>query len=181
MITEKGTIKATTALDDKMQKEMSQTSHRIALSFLIIGAAGVFLFAVFQIVSFFIDFDDEGYFFILIFFALFLAMGFYLQFVLGKTEENVRAANKVSCCEFFKDYFLVTETVDGKTVSNTKVYNDRIIKVKQTKNYLFLYIDKASAYPIARSELSQTELNTLRAAFGLESGGDTVELPSQGE
>ncbi len=176
MVTEHKSIMVDTVLDDKMQKEMSRSAHKLSLVLIIVGAIGVAAFTAFQIISFFTDLEDDGFYFILIVFAIFLGLGFYLSFVLGKAEEKMRSSNRVSSYEFFRDFFTLSETVNGETVANAKVYNNQIAKVRETKNYLFLHINGNSAYPVAKEKLTKEELNTIKAAFAVKTEGGVLNL-----
>lgn len=177
MITENGAIKVSTALDEKMQKELTRGTHKMALTFIIMGAIGVALFFALEIVAIFLDWEDENfYIWMTVLFAVILGSGISLMMTISKNLKAVRGVTKVNTYEFYQNFFILTESLNGETVGSAKVYNGQIIKAKECKNYLFFYINAAAAYPVDKAELSEAELNTLRSIFRLGFKGGTVNL-----
>ncbi|MDE7305939.1 MAG: YcxB family protein [Clostridia bacterium] len=175
MITSNGTIKISTKMDENMQKELSHKSFIFALVFTILGAIGVAAYIVLEVVSVFIELKG-GFFEILIVFAIFLGCGIALLILLNKAASLARNSHKVNVYEFFSGYFILSELLNGETVATVKIYNNQIIKSKETKNYFFFYVNSAAAYPVAKQQLSAAELNTLRLIFKLPAEGETVNL-----
>ena len=178
MITENGTIKVNTTMDGKMQKELNGKAEKLALILLIIGAIGVGIFLVLFVISEFINFDESTATTFLICFAVFLGLGIGLKAVLKNSLKNIDALPKINEYEFFKDYFIIDQTLNGENVAHVKVYVNQITKSREGKNYLFFYIGTA-AYPVAKGELTEAELNTLRLIFKLPAKGNTITLTAE--
>ncbi len=175
MITSNGTIKVSTKMDDKMQKELGYKSFIFALVFTILGGVGVAAYIILEVVSIFLEWEKD-FFAILLVFAVLLGCGIALLILLKKSASVARASGKVNTCEFFSGYFIISEAFNGENTATVKVYNNQIIKAKETKNYFFFYINSAAAYPVAKEQLSPAELNTLRGISRLPASGETVNL-----
>ena len=175
MITEQGTIKVKTAIDANMQKELNSKPSAYALTLIIVGAIGVGIFLVLEIASAFVEMKENAIFVFLILFAVFLGAGIGLKVVINKTLKTVTALPKINEYEFFKDYFIIDQTMNGENIAHAKVYVNQITRSRESNNYLFFYIG-AAAYPVLKSELTEAELNTLRAIFRISVNGGTVTL-----
>lgn len=179
MITENGSIKVSTQMDDKVQKEFSKNNFLMGLILTIISSIGLAVFLVLDIVSIFLEFEDDGLFAFVIVFAVFLGLGISLLILVNKAANSAKTSNKIYTYEFFKDYFTATETLNGENVATAKFYNSQVIKSRETKNYLFFYTNAATACPVFKGELTEEELNTLRSIFRLPVKGGTVELNAE--
>ena len=135
MITENGSIKTVASLNEKMQKELMREIYMMSLFCIILGAAGVSIFLALYIFSFIIEFESI-FFMFLILSAVCLVCGIVATMLLNKTVKTAVNANKEYTYEFFKDYFIATETLNGEIVTNAKFYNNQVVKFKETKNYL---------------------------------------------
>lgn len=165
MITESGTIKVSTEMSEKVQKEFIKSTRTIGLVFTVIGAIGVAFFLVLEIIAVFYEYDHEGMFVILIMESGLLGLGIGLLVLVGKTVKAAGTINRTFVYEFCKDYFTASEILNGEQVSSAKIYNSSIKKVKETKGYLFIYVNAASACPVDKCGLSEAELNMLRSFF----------------
>ncbi|MDE6597120.1 MAG: YcxB family protein [Clostridia bacterium] len=178
MITSSGTIKVSTKIDENMQKELSHKSFIFALVSTVLGAVGVAAYLVLELISFFTDLKGD-FFAILFVFAVFLGCGLALLILLKKAASLARNSHKVHIYEFFSGYFTISELFNGEPVATVKVYNNQIVRAKETKNYFFFYVNSSAAYPVAKLQLSPAELNTLRLVFRLPADGETVDLSTQ--
>lgn len=174
MVTENGTIKLSTAMTAAMQKELTKPALISSLVAIILGAAGVAVFLVLEIVSIFTE-TEEGYFFMLIATAAVLGLGIALRALLLIAIKNIAALPRINEYEFFSGYFTIDQTVNGENVLHNKILNNQITKSKETKNYLFFYIGNV-VYPVLKEGADEGELNTLRSVFRLPVKGATVSL-----
>ena len=76
----------------------------------------------------------------------------------GETKNNY---------EFFNEYFAVESVKNGEIIGTSKLKYTDLYKIKLTKNYIFLYINKVSVYPIKISNLTKDEQNTLKQFLNL--------------
>lgn len=175
MITERGSIKVTTEINEKMQKEFSRGTYKMGLAFTIIGAICAALFLALEIASIILKFE-EGYITFLILAAVILCSGVSIMVAVNKAVATVRNTRKVFVYEFFKEYISANEYLNGENVTTAKVYYGQISKGRETKNYLFFFINGASAFPVDKSQLNEAELNTLRGIFRLPVRGGAAVM-----
>ena len=89
--------------------------------------------------------------------------------LIGVTKRNnEKTVNSVNEYEFYDEYFTIKSTQDGEELANVKAYYKAMLKVRESKNYIFIYPNKALAYPVAKTALSDENLTTLRKIFKLE-------------
>lgn len=175
MITEQGTIKVKTAIDANMQKELNSKPSAYALALIIVGSIGVGIFLILYVLAEFFNSDEGTSLIFLLLFAVFLGAGIGLKVVINKTLKTVTALPKINEYEFFKDYFIIDQTMNGENIAHVKVYVNQITRSRESNSYLFFYIG-AAAYPVLKSELTEAELNTLRRIFRISVSGGTVTL-----
>ena len=163
MVTENGTVKVQTAIDENMQKEYSVKAKIIGLVMLIGGSVGVGVcFVLFILSEFFTFLDDSVTIPFLIVFSVLFAGGLIITISLVKALQQVRNANKMNEYEFFSDYFTVTQFNNGEAVITAKYYNGQIMKVKESKNYYFIWINAAQVLPVSKAEIGSEEADILK-------------------
>lgn len=170
MITENGSIKVATPINLQVQKELNANSMLVALILTVIGAVGVAAAFGWYLAFVIMDKPDTVAFVVLVIFAASLGGGIGLLCLVKKAQKTVMGAKKVDTCEFFSDHFDASETLNGEQVANIKIYYNQIIRAKETKNYIFIYIHAQAAYPVSKEGLTDAELERLRAIFRLKPG-----------
>ncbi len=168
MITENGSIKVSTPLDLKMQRELNKKSYILGITLSAIGGLIVAVAFVLYVIAVVLEKSETTYFVILICGGALLGAGIGALILVKKAEKTVLGVQKAETYEFFGDYFTIEETLNGEVVANVKVYNTQIIKSKESKNFLFFYINAVTAYPVSKSELTGEELSVLRKLFRLQ-------------
>lgn len=170
MITENGTVKVRTVIDEKIQKELSAYFRIFSLIALIIGPIGFCIVLVLYILSFFIlNIDDTILLLFLVLFAADVVLGILLKVQLNRVLQNARTAPKVYEYEFFANYFTFKEFSNGEVVATAKFYNSQISKVKNAKSYFFVYITAAQAFTVSKDGLTEDELQILKTVLRLPS------------
>ena len=179
MITETGTIKVKTPIKEQMQKEFLRNLFITSLVCLIIGSVGIALYIVLDVISVFGW--AEPSFALLI--ACAFAFGFGLIFIITTkiAVKKARSENKVEVCEFFSDHVIVYDYVDGENIAQVKVYYNRIVKRKETKSYLFFYVNAAAMCPVEKAAMTQEELNFVRSLLGFKKVGGGANFVADGE
>ena len=170
MITENGTVKVRTVIDENMQREYSANSNKIALAMLIGGAIGAFVFLVLYFVcEFMVGWDDNLFLVLFFVFVVFLAGGIFLKIVLNKALQQVKSSPKVNEYEFCSDHFVINQISGGETVATVKFYYAQVTKIKETKNYVNIFINQAQVFPVGKADFDENEWNTFKSIFGLNS------------
>ena len=159
MITEKGSIKVATEHNENMYKELNKTNIILAILYTVLG--GIMLLA--GLLLYIITPEND-------LLLLWVACGTILL-ILGITiiisAKNINKLNGVNSKaeenEFFQGYFISREYVNGEHLSTAKIYYNRIVKVRETKNYIFIYNTRVTAISVDKSKLTEPEINTIRS------------------
>ncbi|MGN0806162.1 MAG: YcxB family protein [Candidatus Coproplasma sp.] len=162
MITEKGSIKVATEHNANMNKELNKTTIILGIAYAVLGGIILLTSTIIYIVE---PLPDVPY--------IWLILGTVL-FIFGLTicgsAKNINKLNgvntKVEESEFFTDYLINREYENGEHLVTAKIYYSRLIKVKETKNYLFLYNTRVTAVAVDKNKLTEQELNGIRSLLG---------------
>lgn len=167
MITDRGTIRVETPVNADMQREFMRTIYIVSLVSLIIGSVGIAAFMAWDITTIFFKIK-EPHILILVAVAVFFAFGLVFLLTCRKTVKNAaQGPVKSEVYEFFSDYLIAEDYMNGEKVGTAKIYYNQILKRKETKSFLFFYIQANAAAPVSKAGLSEGEINTLRGLFGL--------------
>ena len=167
MITDRGTIRVETPVNADMQREFMRTIYIVSLVSLIIGSVGIAAFMAWDITTIFFKIK-EPHILILVAVAVFFAFGLVFLLTCRKTVKNAaQGPVKAEVYEFFSDYLIAEDYMNGEKVGTAKIYYNQILKRKETKSFLFFYIQANAAAPVSKAGLSEGEINTLRGLFGL--------------
>lgn len=153
---------AKTKIDVEIQKELSKKLYTYSLIALIIGSVGLLVYLVLATIF------DNPYFDILLIFSIPFGFGLVFILTIKKLIKNVQAINQVNTYVFEENYLNVTTTRNLEVVGTAKLYYKELFKSRETKNYIYMYVNKNSALPVKKENLSQDELIILRSFLGLE-------------
>ncbi len=174
MITENGNIKTRTAITAEVQKELNSKSLVIGVIYVVLGAVFAAVYAVLVAVNAI----ESSELHILLFGAvLLLALGIIILFSNRAVAASSEHLLKEIEAEFFQGYLISREYVCGELTAVSKVYYGRIVKTRESRNYLFIYSTAVTAIVVAKSDVTESELNIVRglitnpAASGGTQGG----------
>ena len=144
-------------INEELQKEANKNSKRNAIIMLIIGAVGL---VAYVIVSTFI----EHYLLEILSWvsAFLLVFGIFLLVLIKNTNKKMVEKKMVDEYELFEEYLTVDSYQNGEKIVSLKAYYKDLIKIRETENYIFLYPNKQSAYPVPKKQLTDEELVTVR-------------------
>lgn len=174
MISENGTIKVSTKMDEEMQKELSRKPFILSLVLLCVSAVAFACFFVLFVIS-----DDNDAVVFMIVFGIMLGAGIGMLIVLKNAQKAAKNSGKVNEYEFFSGYFTISATMNGETVATVKIYDNQVTKSRESKNYFFFYVNTMAAYPVDKRNLTEREINTIRNVFKLPVKGETVALSQE--
>ena len=127
-----------------------------------VGGAGLLtLFALYLFIGF-----ENFYIALWLWVCLVLGITYFILISMGK-KNNKKIMEDESLYEFYDDYFALTSFKHGEQISTGKVYYKDMIKVKETKSYIFIYPNKAMAYPVGKADLAPEDLVKLRSILKL--------------
>lgn len=179
MITEKGTIKTSTPLTEQVTKELNKTVFKLSI-FYIVGGAIVLALGIFVYV---LSKAQDAYGSILTVCGIIICACGIVVLAAVRSAKNLNLKyRKVDEAEFFRDHFMAYEYTNGELTTTSKIYYNRLIKIKETANYLFLYNTKATAIAVDKNSLPLNELNTIRMLLGRPVAGAAqapVQVPAQ--
>lgn len=176
MITENGTIKVETRLDENAQKEFMRTLFIVSLICLVIGSIGIVGYIVWNVTSAILE-TYEPDIVILIAVAVFFAFGLIFVLTYNKVVKKARTEDKKEEYEFFSNYLIANDYLNGEQVATVKIYYKNIIKRRETKNYLFFFVQTNAACALSKAALTKEELNTVRSLLGFSARGTEMQLP----
>lgn len=177
MITETGTIKIETQLDERAQKEFMGKLFIVSLVCLIIGSVGIAAYMAWSITAIILE-TYEPSIVILVVFAFLFAFGLIFVISYNKIIKKARTEDKKEVYEFFNSYVVANDYVNGEQVATVKIYYKNIVKRKETKNYIYFYMQANAACPVGKADMTEGELNAIRSLLGLSvQGGTGMRLP----
>ncbi len=167
MLTERGTVKTSVKLDEKLYCELNKNLRTLGILYIVIGAVltavGVFVLGIAIYENEIVDYYD-----ILIFVLgiVFIFIGIFFRLYYKNFNAAASKMNRIEEVEFFDGYFMEYEYTEGELTSTNKVYYKWIVKVRETKNYLFLYNTRVTAVAVDKNSLPLNEFNTVLSLLG---------------
>lgn len=144
-----------TKIDGKMQKELLKT--QIVLSWVLFGVGLAGLVAYIG-VSLFVDFEEN--YPLIVVCSMFFAIGLIFGISYNKLVKNAETINKSNIYTFSQEFMQIETEYHGEIEDKTKLYYSDILKVKETKNYIFIYPDTTKAFPIEKKNVQ--DIDSLR-------------------
>lgn len=162
MITEKGSVKTAAAVNGELQKELTKATYILSLVYIVLGAVvlvlGILLYVIGE------DGEDSALaYFLLIAGVFFLLLGIVMLIMRNRQIKDTAKVVKVEENEFFQDYLITKEYVDGEHLSTAKVYYSRLVMLRETKNYIFLYNTRVTALSVDKRTITPDEAAVVRS------------------
>ncbi|MDE6557728.1 MAG: YcxB family protein [Clostridia bacterium] len=176
MITQSGTISVSTQVDEAVQKEFNKPSHTLGVVYTVLGAIALCVGFIGLFVYIFSDSSAIMTSYAMIGLgAIFLTFGIILLIGCNSNLKPFRQASRVEEIEFFNDFMMARGYENGELISTLKVYYGKIVRRRETANYIFLYTSRATAILFAKRNLPESELNTVRGLLNTK----TMPAPVQ--
>lgn len=141
-----------------MLKEHNKKIKTLYIILMWVGIAGLLSYIG---VSLFIETSWLDY--LLYVSSILFGFGIVITVSLNMAENRQDKLNQLNKYVFYEDYIEITSIEDDtRNLGTVKQYYDKIVKVKETKNYLFLYINRISFLPVIKNSLSEANLTILR-------------------
>ncbi len=147
-------MKANLKIDGKVQKEMLKNQFALAYIFMAIGIVGLVAYIIVDVI---LEIPDYSF---LLYFSVSLGVGVGLLYLYKNMVKSADKMNKENIYSFHTDYMYLDTIYHGEVEASTKLFYTDIFKIKETKNYIFVYPDSTKAYPIPKSQIK--DLNALR-------------------
>lgn len=166
MITEKGTVKTTTAITESVYDELNKPTKNLGIVCTVFGSIFLFIAVVCFFYALVYGLAVSGLGILIFLGCVLLLPGIYFLMLCKNFKASARRFRKADEVEFFSDYVIVREYTDGEHTATNKVYYKWLVKIKDSTRYLFLYTTKTAAVPIEKASLSSNELNTVNRLLG---------------
>ena len=176
MITEKGTVKIDTKLDERLYVEITKKMKIASILFIVLGALAMVIALI--LTTFVKEFSGTAAVFFFGAFILFL--GIVYMSARKKSIEHAKQWNRVNEYEFFSDRVEVSQSVNGETVDHERIYLAWTANAKETAtliSFTNMKNDGNGAYYIRKESVSENELNIVRALLKLPLV-PTAQIPS---
>ena len=140
-----------TSLDERMQKELLKTPIICCWIIIIFGGISLILTIAAAI------FDKKLDSILLIATAVFLVMGIALLISFNKTIQSFQKTNRENVYTFYDEYVEVKTIYHDEVSGSSKLYYSDIFKVKETKSFIFIYLNPQQAFPILKENVSDLD------------------------
>ena len=163
MITKNGTISVATQVTEDVQKEFNKPNFILGVVYTVLGSLVLCLGFIVLLIYLFYDSSAYSNAYLMIGFgALFLILGITLLITCNANLKAFRQASRVEEIEFFNDFMMARGYENGELICTMKIYYSKIVRRRETANYMFLYTSRASAVLFDKNNLPLNELNTVR-------------------
>ena len=140
-----------TSLDERMQKELLKAPIICCWIIIIFGGVSLILTIASAI------FDKKLDSILLIATAVFLVMGIVLLISFNKTIQSFQKTNRENVYTFYDEYVEVKTMYHDEVSGSSKLYYSDIFKVKETKSFIFIYLNPQQAFPILKENVSDLD------------------------
>ena len=161
-------------INGALQAKISSPANKLLLADLIIGA----VFLVGFIVLFVLNgevlggkkFVVDNFLLILLLVcgAILFGMGIALLILNRKNVKNAEALSQENFYRFYPDHVLVRTMRKGETLGEVKQYYASFVKVREKKDFFFLYPNNVTLFPVPKSELTGEQIEALRRVLPLK-------------
>ena len=150
-------LKCSVKIDENLQKEINKKMWITSLILTIVGSIGLGLYIILG--SFF-----EHVLLELLLWVTAFMFGFGLTFLITINKTNAKAASNglIDEIELFEEYSNITTIKNEEVIATAKIYHKDLIKIKETENYLVLYVNKASAIAIPKKQFNPQDYSTIK-------------------
>ncbi len=146
-----------TELNASMLRELNAKVKLIYKILLIVGIIGMVAYIVLGTIL-----EEEVWWCeILLVFAIPFAIGLIMLLAITKMEKSTEGSFKYNEYLFEDEYFMVETFSNGENIRNAKIYYKDVVKLKETTNYIFLFIQMKQAYPIIKQDFTEAEKQKL--------------------
>ncbi len=156
-------IEITTVLTKEVQKSMTKKIWVGSWIALAIGAIGMLLYVFSELI-----WGAQKWTEFLLIFALPFGFGLVYIIMLNKIYKKPLDEQNVNIYQFEPEGFTVV-TFRGETNTGSMLVSyEQIAKVKETADYLFLFVNKFSAFAVKKTDTSPSDIETIKSYLGVK-------------
>lgn len=151
-----------TKMTKDVLKELHKTIKIWAIVLTSVGGVGWFILLADKILFNY----TNSYFSLLFILSFVLGISYFLIIGINK-KNNSKMLEEESEYEFYDTYFIVKTFRNGEQLETIKTYYKDIVKVKETKSYIFINPNRIITYPVGKADLQAGDLLKLKQIFHL--------------
>lgn len=155
-------ITVRTKIDEASQKILTKKIRVGSLISMIIGIVGLLIYIILSI-----NFENLNLDFLL-FFSIPFAIGLVLLITIHKNIAKTASYQWINEYVFEKNAIHISTIKNEDVIGTHKLYYKDIYKVKEYDDYLFIFINKANAYILKKSNTTELELNKIKELINLK-------------
>ncbi|MFQ6752155.1 MAG: YcxB family protein [Clostridia bacterium] len=150
-------MKCKLRITEEMQKELNSKALLTYLIMAIVGGVGLLSYIVIGTMHEYAWLD-----YLLYVSSVFFGIGLVFYITVKKSYKKNPNLNNTAEYELNEDHLVESIYKGDEQLANSKHYYTNIIKTRESKNYLFLFITAGAACVIPKNELSADELTLLK-------------------
>jgi len=150
-------MKCRLQVTEQVQKELNARAQLANLILLILGSIGLLAYIVIGVIHEYAWLD-----YLLWVSAIFFGFGLVFYITIKKINKKNPNLNSTVEYELNEDHFVETIFKNNEQIGNNKFYYKNIMKIRDMKSYIFIYVSASAACAIPKSELTTEEITTLK-------------------
>ena len=151
-------MKSLVKIDEDMIKQLNSKMFKIALLTTILGSSLILTSILLSVGFELIKFNTL----IVAMLTIPTGLGALMLFSYSKAKSIARKNVREIEVEFFKDLFESRVINNGEVIATQKVKYSEIVKVKETKEYLFVYSSAHTFVPVDKKAFTSEQLAEIR-------------------
>ena len=150
-------FKCSVKIDEKLQNEVNEKMWIVSLISTIVGAIGLGAYII--LATFFDNLLLE-----ILLWVMAFSFGFGITYMITIKRINKKSVSNDATdeLEIFEEYVNLTTIKNNEVIVSLKTYYKDLYKIRETKNYLLLYINKSSALAIPKQAFTTEEYSTIK-------------------
>ena len=150
-------FKCSVKIDESLQKEVNEKMWITSLIATIVGAIGLGAYIV--LATFFDNFLLDILLWVM---AFIFGFGVVYLVIIRKINKKSVSNETTDELEIYEEYIDLSTIKNNEVVVTLKTYYKDLLKVKEIKNYLLLYINKSGALAIPKDAFTPEEFSTIK-------------------
>lgn len=151
-----------TDIDEKAQKALSKGVIIFCIVSLALGSVGLLLYIGLTM------FYENIYLDILLLFCIPFSLGLVYIIMINKNIKTMAKSNITNEYEYNIDHIFVTSYKNGEQFGTQKVYYKDVFKTRETDEYIFIYVNRISAFILKKSNATSEQLTIIKRLLKLE-------------
>ena len=149
-------IECETVIDINVQKILTKIAYTCSIVALVIGTLGLIAYLVLGTII------NELWTEFFLIFALPFGIGLVYTITLNKNYKIFKNTVMVNCYAFGDVALTVTTIKNNENIGSSTIPYSTIYKTKEIDKYIFIFLNKNSAFPIDKSRLTDEQIKEIK-------------------